>query len=444
MGEMVDVGRVEARDVEGLAGRLVEFVKPYQEVVGWTSREKQLGAFVAGLLGGTERKSVEPIALAQGVDRRQLQHFVGVSPWDHGPLLGRLQQEVGEEIGDPQGAIVVDGSAMPKKGTESVGVARQWCGRLGKVENCQLGVFLAYAGKDSSTLVDERLYLPRAWAFDEERRRKAKVPRAVRFKKPRELADEMLRHVGPRLPHRWIVGDAEFGRSTAFRDRLAKRSERYMLEVPSTMVVRKVARPKVGRPPTWHRVSYFLRRRDIREWKRFTVREGQKEPIEVVALAIRVQTGRHGKPKEETLLAMEALGSEERWLFVSNAPRHTPLEELVRAAARRHLVEEAFENAKGEVGLDHHEVRAWRGWHHHMTASLMALWFLVRERRKLGGKGTALGGDGALHDLRASAPAPLAQGDRRPLPLSDEAQRGGAHQPLEGAWPGAPVVEARA
>ncbi len=210
MGEAVDVGRVEARDVEALAERLVEFVKPYQEVVGWASREKQLGAFVGGLLGGTDRKSVELIALAQGVDRRQLQHFVGVSPWDHGPLLGRLQHEVGEEIGDPQGELVVDGSAMPKKGTESVGVARQWCGRLGKVENCQLGVFVAYAGKDSSTLVDERLYLPRAWAFDEERRRKAKVPAAVRFKKPWELADEMLRHVGPRLPHRWIVGDAEF------------------------------------------------------------------------------------------------------------------------------------------------------------------------------------------------------------------------------------------
>lgn len=121
MGETVDVGRVEARDVEALAERLVEFVKPYQEVVSWTSREKQLGAFVAGLLGGTERKSVEPIALAQGVDRRQLQHFVGVSPWNHGPLLGRLQQEVREETGDPQGALVVDGSAMPKKGTESVG-----------------------------------------------------------------------------------------------------------------------------------------------------------------------------------------------------------------------------------------------------------------------------------------------------------------------------------
>lgn len=275
MGETVDVGKVDGQDVESLAERLIDFVRPYQEVVGWTAREKQLSAFVAGLLGGAERKSVEPIALAQGVDRRQLQHLVGVSPWDHTPLLGRLQVEVGEQIGDPEGVLVVDGSGMPKKGTESVGVARQWCGRLGKVESCQVGIFLAYQGKNSSTLVDERLYLPRAWAFDEGRRLKAKVPATVTFRKPWELADEMLRHVGPRLPHRWIVGDTEFGRAAAFRDRLAKRGERYVMEVPSTMVVRNVARPKVGRPPTWHRVSYFLRRRDIREWKRFTVRDGQ-------------------------------------------------------------------------------------------------------------------------------------------------------------------------
>src|SRR5512139_1292907 len=139
MGETVDVGRLEACEVEALAERLVEFVRPYQEVLGWTSREKQLGAFVAGLVGGSERKSVEPIALAQGVDRRQLQHFVGVSPWDHLPLLDRLHEEVGQELGDPEGVLVVDGSATPKKGTESVGVARQRCGRLGKVENCASG-----------------------------------------------------------------------------------------------------------------------------------------------------------------------------------------------------------------------------------------------------------------------------------------------------------------
>lgn len=443
MSVTVDVGRLSVRDVECLAEDLTEFMKPYLNAVGWSSREKHLGAFVTGLLGGTERKSVEPMALAQGVDRRQLQHFVGVSPWDHLPLLGQLQREVSEEIGDPEGVLVVDGSSMPKKGTESVGVARQWCGRLGKVENCQLGVFLAYAGKGSSTLVDERLYLPRAWARDPERRAKTKIPDTVKFRKSWVLADEMLCEVGPRLPHKWITADSEYGRSSLFRDGLAKRGERYMLEVPSNILVRKVA-GKAGRRPKWHRVLDLVKRRPISKWRRFTVRDGQKEPIEVIATALRVQTRRRRMSREETLLVMEALGSAERWLFLSNTPLHTPIEEMVSAASRRHLIEEAFENAKGEVGLDHYEVRAWRGWHHHMTAGLMALWFLVREHRKLGKKSTTLGGDGALHDLRVAASAALAPRHRWPMPPSIDAQRGGAHRPLVRARPHAAAMESLA
>ena len=429
MGGIVDVGEVAARDVARLAADLSEFMKPYLKVVGWSSREKQLNAFVAGLLGSTERKSVEPLALAQGVDRRQLQHFVGVSPWDHLPLLRQLQAEVGGELGDPQGVLVVDGSGMPKKGTESVGVSRQWCGRLGKIENCQIGIYLAYAGKGSCALVDERLYLPKIWARDAERRRKAKIPSTVKFQKAWVLADEMLGELGPRLPHRWIVADTEYGRSSLFRDRLDDRGERYMMEVPSNILVRKVA-GKAGRRPGWHRVSEFVKRRPISDWKQFTVRDGQKGPIEVIATAYRVQTRRRGATRVETLLAIEALGSDERWFFLSNTPLHTALGDMVSAASRRHLIEEAFENAKGEVGLDHHEVRAWRGWHHHMTASLMALWFLVREHRKLGKKSAALGRHGALHDLRTATSAALAARDRSAMPLSAATQRGGAHRPL--------------
>jgi len=247
-----------------------------------------------------------------------------------------------------------------------------------------VGVYLAYAGRGTCALVDERLYLPRAWALDPVRRRKAKVPERVEFQKPWVLADEMLRRDGWRLPHRWIVGDTEFGRSSLFRDRLAKRGERFMLEAPSNILVRKVA-SKRGRPK-WHRVTEFLERRPITDWTRFTVGDGQKEPVEVIATAARVQTRWRGEARTETLVAIESLGSKERWLFLSNAPPDTPLEEMVKAASRRHLIEEAFGNAKGETGLDHYEARAWLGWHHHMTASLLALWFLVREHRRLGKK----------------------------------------------------------
>ena len=177
-------------------------------------------------------------------------------------------------------------------------------------------------------------------------------------------------------------------------------------------------------------MSDFVKRRPIGEWKHFTVRDGQKGPVEVIATAYRVHTRHRGKPQLETLLAMEAMGGDERWFFLSNAPLHTPLGEMVSAATRRHLIEEAFENAKGEVGLDHHEVRAWRGWHHHMTASLMALWFLVREHRRLGKKSSALGGDGALHDLRAATSAALAARDRGATPPSAPPERRGSTRPL--------------
>ncbi len=403
----VDVGHVTVAQVNGLALRLNEFVKPFQEAMGFPVQERHLGAFVGGLLGGTERKSVEPIALAQGVSRRQLQHFVGVSVWDHRPLIEVLQSEVAAELGDSEGILVIDGSAIPKKGTESVGVTRQWCGRLGKVENCQVGVFLAYAGKGSCTLVDERLFLPRCWAEDAERRHKGKVPEEVEYRTSWHLADEMVRRTGPRLPHRWVTGDSEFGRASAFRDSLAKRGERYIMEVPVNVVVRTAARKK-GRTPRWHAAKQYLRRWPVTAWQRFTVRDGQKEPIEVIALAAEVQTRRRRRGKRELLVAVEALSGSDKWYFLSNAPTSTPLDELVGAAMRRHLIEERFEAAKGETGLDHYEVRSWLGWHHHMASSLVALWFLVKEQRRLGQDGPALGGDGALHLERAASPPPLA------------------------------------
>jgi SRSO17 transposase len=441
--ERVDIGALEQRDVDGLAERLSVFVEPYRERMTRPAQREHLRVFVAGLVGGGERKSVEPIAVSQGASRKQLQHFVGASGWNHRPLIDLIQTQVAEELGDAEAVLVVDSSGFPKKGTESVGVARQWCGRLGKVENCQLGVFVAYAVRGSCALVDVRLHLPRDWAQDKARRAKCHVPPQVRFNKPWEQADEMLRRIGPRMPHRWVTGDSEFGRVTALRDRLAKRGEKYMLEVPSSIVVRKV-NGKAGRRPGWHQIPAFVKSRPITDWQLLNVRAGQKEPIEVIALAVRVRTRRRGRTKEETLLAIEAMATKERWFFLSNTPRHTPIAELVRAATSRHLIEEAFENAKGEVGLDHHEVRAWQGWHHHMTASLMALWFLVREHRRLGKKSTDLRGHGAIPGGRTPAPPAVPARNPCPLPTSARTQRAGTNRPLVSTRPGSPTLVALA
>jgi SRSO17 transposase len=385
----VDVGALTAMDVSELAVRLVEFMKPYQALMGLAPHREHVGTFVEGLVSGLERKSVEPIARSHGMDRQPLQHFVGVSPWKERPLLTQLRSEIAVELGDDDAVLIIDGSGVPKKGTESVGVTRQWCGRLGKVENCQVGIYLAYAGKGAAALFDRRMYLPREWAKDRKRRAKVHVPTDVRFKKAWELADEMLRDNAGHLPHGWVVGDDEYGRCTRFRDRLSERGERYMLEVPSNTAVRKV-RGAVGRPPTWHSAAEFARRRPVSDWTRFRVRDGEKGPIEVRAITARVHTRRRkGGPREEIILVMETLDGSDRWVFLTNAKRRVPLAKLVEVASRRHLIEEAFALGKGDVGLDHYEVRTWQGWHHHTACALLGGWFLVREDRRLGKKSAA-------------------------------------------------------
>lgn len=434
----VDVGALTALDVSGLADRLAGFLQPYQALMGHKPRRAHVRTFIEGLVSGLERKSVEPIALAHGMEREPLQYFVGVSQWREEPLLARLREEVASELGEADGVLIIDGSAVPKKGTESVGVARQWCGRLGKVENCQIGVYLAYAGRGSGVLVDRRLHLPREWAKDRKRRANVYVPDTVKFKKAWEQADEMLRESGGRLPHGWVVGDDEYGRCTQFRDGLSDRGERYMLEVPSNTAVRKV-RGGVGRPPTWHKAVQFARRRPANAWSRFRVRDGEKGPIEVRATTARVETRRpRGGLRREILLVMETLDGSDRWVFLTNASRRVPVAKLVEVASKRHLIEEAFEMGKGEVGLDHYEVRTWQGWHHHTACAMIASWFLVREQRRLGKKSatadSSAGPDGSERDPAATDDT---GNDRRPVHVPNAPERGGTAFTMasQGAYP---------
>ena len=429
----VEVGTLTARDVEGVVERLAAFVAPYRALMGWKPRQGHLTTFLQGLLSDLERKSVEPIAVAQGFERDCLQHFIGVSRWDDKPLLARLRAEVASDMGDPEGVLVVDGSGVPKSGTESVGVARQWCGRLGKVENCQVGVYVAYAGQGACTLIDRRLYLPRPWAADSARRTKGHVPEDVAFKTGWQLALAMVRACRKTMPVKWVVGDDEFGRPTRFRDGVAAMGLRYLMEVPSNVVVRKVRRRGAGRPPTWHRLPACVQRIPVRDWARFTLRNGDKGPIEVRAAIRRVETRRRTATRPETLLVVEALDGSRRWYFVTNAPLRTGVATLVDVAAKRNLIEQAFSLGKGAVGLDHYEVRTWQGWHHHTACALIAQWFLVREQRRLGKKSTPPDGtDGALHRQRDAAPATHSFRHRAPLPLPTPPQRGRPNRPMEG------------
>lgn len=387
----VDVGALTARDVEGSIDRFVKFIEPYQKAIGLKPRREHLATFLRGLVSDLERKSVEPIAVSQGFGRYDLQHFVGRSQWDERPLLRHLRAEVGAELGDADGVFVVDSSGVPKSGKDSVGVARQWCGRLGKVENCQVGVYVAYSAKGSSTLVDRRLYLPKSWADDPGRRSKVHVPKQVRFRKPWKLALEMLRNCRKEIRGGWVAADEEFGRPKKFRDGVAALGLRYLVEVPSNIVVRKRRGKGSGRPPTWHRLSKFVKQIPWTEWRRFKLRDSDKGPVEVRAVMLRVETRRRRtRTKQEVLLVIETLDGSKRWCFLTNASYRTPIEKLIEIAAQRNLIEQAFYLGKGAVGLDHYEVRTWQGWHHHTGCALIAQWFLVREQRRLGKKAPPL------------------------------------------------------
>lgn len=381
--------------------RLKEFTGSYLERLPRVEMRRHGEDFIEGLLFDLERKSTEPIAERLGQKRRTLQYFIGESPWGHEGLLDQLTQEVAHDLGEPNGVLVIDPSAFPKKGEDSVGVTRQWCGRLGKVENCQVGVFLGYVSNQGHTVVDERLYLPRHWARNKSRREKCHVPEGVRFKTAQSLALEMLRTRRSQLPHRWVVADDEFGRGHKFRNALHALGERYLLEIPSNLSVRPLPAPapqkRLSRGPT--RKPAFRQARTWKDalapkdWEKIHVRDSTKGPLEVWSARTRVQTmdKRHRSKRVQWLLAVktEEKVPEYRY-YLSNGEEDTSLREMVHAASARCWIEDCFERAKGKVGLDHYEVRSWSGWHHHITLSLLALYFLVLEQRRLSQKTPAI------------------------------------------------------
>jgi SRSO17 transposase len=223
--QLLDDATVEPAVLSNLLPRLETFVQPFAALLTTPQQRTHLHDYVAGLVSDVKRKNAESIAYLHDQDRQPLQMFIGQNPWEHQPLLTELARQVGTSIGAAAGVIVFDPSSFAKKGMESVGVQRQWCGRLGKIENCQVGIYLGYVAPTEHALVDLRLYLPKEWARDKKRRQKCGVPKEIRFQTRHELALAMLEANGPLLPHAWIAGDDEMGRSSWFRQQLRARHE---------------------------------------------------------------------------------------------------------------------------------------------------------------------------------------------------------------------------
>jgi SRSO17 transposase len=392
--ELLDDATVNPAVLRDMLPRLERFVEPFAALLATTEQRAHVREYVAGLVSNVKRKNAESIAYHHDQDRQALQKFIGQMPWDHQPHLTELARQVGVEIGEADGVIVFDPSGFPKKGTESVGVQRQWCGRLGKVDNCQVGVYMGYVSRVEHALVNVRLYLPAEWAKDKKRRKKCGVPKGVRFQTRHALALDMLREHGSLLPHAWITGDDEMGRSSKFRGDLRALNERYLLAVPSNTLMRdcEVEPPPYsghGQPPKvpFTRVDRWAAALPASAWQLIEVRPGDKGPLVVQMVKRRVlaKTERRRVGPEEILVVtreQQADGTIKHDYYLSNAAAETPLLEFGHAAKGEHRIEECLERAKSEAGLAEYQVRTWEGWHHHQTLSLLATWFLTQETRR--------------------------------------------------------------
>ena len=394
LAEMLAQAEVSPELLRDLLTRLATFAEPFAESLAGPQQRRHAAEYMTGLLSKLERKTGAAIAYLHDQDRQGLQKFVGLAEWDHAPLLGTLACQVGKELGEPDAVLVFDPSGFPKKGTKSVGVARQWCGRLGKVDNCQVGVSMAYVSRKGHVLVNTRLYLPKEWTKSRARLKEAGVPKEIKFRTRHRLALEMLDECGKQLPHGWVAGDDEMGRSSDFRRELRARSERYLLAVPSNTLVRDLDVP----PPEYagrgrHPMNPFTRmdrwRAALPEdaWTTIDVRDGEKGPLVTAVVKRRVQarTDTGGTGPEELLFVTrepQTDGTFKHDYYLSNADPEVPLSELARVSKAEHRIEECLEVAKGEAGLADYQVRNWPAWHHHQTLSLLAAWFLNQETRR--------------------------------------------------------------
>ena len=394
MNELMAECEVSPAVFDGIEQRLRQFVQPFAVALCRQEQGEHAHTYVAGLLSNLERKNVESIAYRHDQDRRGLQNFVGSSPWDHEPLMDELVRQVADRVGEPDGVLVLDPSAFPKKGRESVGVARQWCGRLGKVDNCQVGVFLGYATRREHTLVDMRLYLHKSWCEDRGRRKRCGVPKGFRYRTRHDLALEMLDRALRNCRTPGLRGTTKWAVPRGFAGLCVAGKSSYLLAVPSNTIVRDL---EASTPPwrgsglkpkrPFEQVRHWAAALASERWTSINVRDGEKGPLTVEAVKVRVETKTDKRRigPEEVLVVIRYVddsGVLKIDYYLSNAVPETSLREFARVAKAEHRIEECLQRAKSEAGLADYEVRTWRGWYHHQTLSLIATWFLVCETQR--------------------------------------------------------------
>ncbi len=394
---------MNTRELEACAGRLEKFLFKMLRHVGRSERRRHGALYVQGLLLDGERKSIEPLAQRlPGGNVQALQQFVGQSPWAWEPVRRLLAQQMEEEL-LPAAAWIVDDTGFPKQGHESVGVARQYSGTLGKAGNCQVAVAVHLATEEESLPLDWALYLPQAWMEDRERCRKAGVPEDTPFRAKGELALELIDHLlGWGLKPQPVLTDAGYGNSAEFRQGLANRQLHYVVAVESSTMVWAKPTQRVqprrrggrGRPRgPYYRgqpqaLSDLATSLPVERWRTVTWRQGRRGPQRSRFAAGRVQPA-HGHiqdrpelPAVWLLIEWPAEAEVPLKYWFSNLPEGVSLRRLVRLAKLRWRVEQNYQQLKEELGLDRYEGRGWQGWHHHVTLVCLAYAFLLLERQR--------------------------------------------------------------
>ena len=424
---------VQVREVEGFMDELQEFQSVFHDCFARSEARAHFLDYMVGQYSPLARKSIEPMALAvEGSRIRSLQRFLSETEWDEEHMRWHYHQLVADELGEPDGVLRFDESGFVKKGTDSAGVARQYCGTLGKVENCQVGVFAGYASRQGYALVDKRLFLPEIWFSDvyAPRRAKCRVPDELRFQTKPQLAAAMLQGLRQEgiLPFRYIVADSVYGKSPDFLAAIeacvgatalvAISSEtRCGSQRPATQEqvyryqgaerTKRHLRPTASAP---QRVAAVAATLPAWQWYRRIVSEGTQGPIAYDFARHRVTLCKDGLPERTVWLVIKRTrGSEPTYAYaISNAPASIPFRTLVWLSGIRWAVEQCFEEGKTELGMAHYEVRQYAGWQHHMLLTMLAHFFLWHLKGRLGEKSARADGVTAPPVLRSRvAPACL-------------------------------------
>jgi SRSO17 transposase len=400
---------MDGKQLRRLKPELATFLDRYVPLFGRDENYQHAKRFVQGLLGGQERRNTENIAEAvEGGVVRTMQVFIAQGTWEDGRVVPELRAHVGETLGDERGTINIDETGFAKKGKKSVGVNRQYSGTLGRVDNCQIGVFANYYSSKGHTLIDRKIYLPEEWCQDRQRREEAGVPKNVVFRTKPELGLEMIRTaVSEGIPFQWVGGDTVYGDSPVFVQGVRELGKWYVLDVSSEAYV-WVDQPQFGKPgPRGGRAAPKTKAISVPEaasqlppsaFRRITVSEGSQGPIVYEYAEMTVWFSEEGYPAEqaERLLVRRSMNQDADVKYHrSNAPRKVTLQRLGEQRACRWSIEDDIKASKGQCGLGEYETRGWRGWHHHTALSMLALLFLVLQKLRLGKKRATDDGSGS-------------------------------------------------